>query len=109
MQVVTERGTVLRGDSAFLVLQPGRDGCQLGPFSALESGPAGRLFDAALAAVPSGGKLFLDAPLANRAATRMYRRAGLVSSGSAELMYAGMKPDYRPEMLFGLATMGSCG
>jgi hypothetical protein len=30
-------------------------------------------------------------------------------TGSTELMYAGVKPDYRPEMLYGLATMGSCG
>jgi hypothetical protein len=30
-------------------------------------------------------------------------------SGTTELMYAGARPDYRPELIYGLATMGSCG
>jgi hypothetical protein len=30
-------------------------------------------------------------------------------SGNNDLMYAGKKPHYHSEYLFGLATMGSCG
>jgi hypothetical protein len=30
-------------------------------------------------------------------------------SGSNELMYAGVKPAYQSEYIYGLATMGSCG
>jgi ribosomal protein S18 acetylase RimI-like enzyme len=103
------RGRLLQENSGFMVLQPCGADVQIGPFSALDSGTAEVLFETALRAIPLGTKVFLDAPVSNRSALRMFNRRGMRIAGRNELMYAGVKPDYRPEMLYGLATMGSCG
>jgi ribosomal protein S18 acetylase RimI-like enzyme len=103
------RGRLLLEESGFLVIQPCGEAMQLGPFSALDSSSAERLCDAALDTVPQETRVYIDAPLSNRSAVRLFSRCGMRITGSTELMYAGIKPDYRPEMLYGLATMGSCG
>lgn len=95
--------------AGFVVMQPCGDAWQFGPFSALDAGSAGRLFDdAALAALP-GTTLIADAPASNRSALRLYRRRNMRIAGSTELMYAGRKPSFHPELIYGLATLGSCG
>ncbi len=109
LQAVTQRGTMLKEEDGFLVVQPSGADRQLGPFASLDDGCAARLFDEALAVVPRGGKYYLDVPMSNRAAARLLRRRGAREAGSAELMYAGARPAYRGEYLYGLATMGSCG
>lgn len=103
------RGKVLCDDSAFAVIQPCGGDRQLGPFSARESAAAERIFDETLRTLPLGTKIYLDAPVSNRAALRMFNRKGLRISGTTELMYAGTRPEYRPELIYALATMGSCG
>ncbi len=103
------RGTLLLEESGFLVLQPCGADVQFGPFSALESGSAEQIFDTALRAIPLGTKVYLDSPASNHSALRLFNRRRMKISGSNELMYAGVKPDYRPERLYGLASMGSCG
>jgi ribosomal protein S18 acetylase RimI-like enzyme len=103
------RGRLLFEESGFAVIQPCGDARQLGPFTALDSGSAERLFDAAFRTIPFGAKIYLDSPVSNRASLRMFSRRRMRISGSSELMYAGLRPDYRPELLYGLATMGSCG
>lgn len=103
------RGGVLSENSGFAVIQPCGDARQFGPFTALDGGTAERLFEAALRAIPLGSKIYLDAPASNRAALHMFNVKRLKISGTTELMYAGLRPDYRPDLLYGLATMGSCG
>ncbi len=103
------RGRVLVKEPAFLVIQPCGEALQFGPFSALDTSRAEQLFDAALCSVPCGTKVYLDAPASNRAAMRFFKRRRMRIAGANELMYAGNKPLYRPEYIFGLATMGSCG
>jgi len=103
------RGLLAREESGFIVVQPCGEALQLGPFSALDSGTAEVLLEKALGTIPLGKKIFLDAPVSNRSALRLFNRKGMRIAGRNELMYAGAKPDYRPEMLYGLATMGSCG
>ena len=103
------RGRLLLDESGFAAIQPCGDARQFGPFTALDSGTAERLFNAALRTIPFGSKIYLDSPASNRAALRMFNRKQMKISGSSELMYAGTRPDYRPELLYGLATMGSCG
>jgi GNAT superfamily N-acetyltransferase len=103
------RGRLLLEESGFAVIQPCGDAQQFGPFTALDSGTAERLFDTALRTIPFGSNIYLDAPASNRTALRMFNRSRLKISGSTELMYAGTRPEYRPELLYGLATMGSCG
>lgn len=103
------RGTLLLEEAGFAVIQPCGDARQFGPFTALDSGTAEQLFDTALRTIELGSKIYLDSPASNRAALRMFNRRQLRISGSSELMYGGIRPDYRPELLYGLATMGSCG
>ena len=103
------RGTLLRQESGFLVVQPFGTAMQFGPFSALDSHTAECLLDAALGSVPHGTQFCLDSPASNRSALLMFNRKRMRIAGTTELMYAGKKPDYRPGYLFGLATMGSCG
>jgi GNAT superfamily N-acetyltransferase len=103
------RGHLLLESSGFMVIQPCGGAMQFGPFSAQDSGDAEYIFLCALGTVPQETRVYIDAPLSNRSAVRLFNRRGMRITGSTELMYAGAKPDYRPEMLFGLATMGSCG
>lgn len=103
------RGRLLLEESGFMVIQPCGAAIQLGPFSALDSSSAEYLCDAALGSVPRETRVYIDAPLSNRSAVRLFSRRGMRITGSTELMYAGIKPIYQPEMLYGFATMGSCG
>ncbi len=109
LEVTASRGTVWKNESGFIVLQPYDASVHCGPFSAVDSGSAELLFDAAITSVPSGIKILADVPASNRSASRFFRRRNMAVAGSNALMYAGRKPDYRPELLYGLATMGSCG
>jgi len=109
LAVTVGRGRLLQDGSGFISLQPCGDSVQLGPFSAVDSGCAERLFEAALQNVASGTKVFIDSPASNRAAVCMLNRKRIKVVGSNLLMYAGKKPNYRPELIYGLATMGSCG
>jgi hypothetical protein len=109
LAATTGRGKLLHDVSGFISLQTCGDSMQFGPFSAVDSGGAGRLLEAASRNVAFGTKVFVDAPASNRAALRMYNRKRMKIAGSNLLMYAGKKPAYRPELIYGLATMGSCG
>lgn len=109
LAVIAGRGRLLTGESGFLIIQPCGKARQLGPFAALNSSMAEKLFDDALCSVPCGTKVCLDVPASNRAAMRFFNRRRMRIAGANELMYAGVKPSYHPEYIFGLATMGSCG
>lgn len=109
LEVTTQRGVLLHSNDGFLGCQPCRAAIQCGPFAAHHAGAAAELFAEARARIPRTCKVLLDAPAANRDAQRLYRRTGMRVAGSCLLMYAGKKPAYRPELLYGLATMGSCG
>lgn len=104
-----ERGWVIPEETGFIVVQQCGKALQLGPFSALDGFTAEVLFEKALRTIPLGTRIFLDAPASNRSALRLFNRKGMRIAGRNELMYAGVKPAYRPEILYGLATMGSCG
>ena len=103
------RGRLLLHKSGFVAIQPCGEALQFGPFAALDCGAAARLFDTALRSISPGAKVYLDSPASNRAAMRMFSRRRMEISGTTGLMYAGRRPDYRPELIYGLATMGSCG
>lgn len=109
LEETSGRGHLMLENSGFVVIQPGVEAQQLGPFAALDAGCAELLFDNAVKAVDMGTKVMLDAPASNKSALRMFNRRKMGISGSNSLMYAGRKPDYRSELIYGLATMGSCG
>jgi len=104
-----DRGRAVCRESGFVAVQLCGDAFQIGPFSALESATAELLYESALRTIPLGKKVFLDAPASNCTALRLFNRRGMRIAGRNELMYAGVRPDYRPQMLYGLASMGSCG
>jgi ribosomal protein S18 acetylase RimI-like enzyme len=103
------RGRLMLDETGFAAVQPCGDALQFGPFAALDALSAERLFESALRSIPFGSRFYLDSPASNRAALRMFNRRRLRISGTTRLMYAGSRPDYRPELIYGLATMGSCG
>lgn len=103
------RGRLLHDESGFISLQPYGDSVQIGPFSAVNSASAEHLFGSARRTVRLGTKVFVDAPISNRSALHLFNRKRMKIAGSTLLMYAGKKPHYRPELIYGLATLGSCG
>src|SRR6185369_6136440 len=103
------RGRLLFDESGFAVIQSCGSARQIGPVSAVEVGRAEHIFETALRTVPIGTRIYLDAPASNRAALGLFNRKQLRIAGTNELMFAGTKPGYRPEYVYGLATMGSCG
>ncbi|OGU17987.1 MAG: hypothetical protein A2076_14100 [Geobacteraceae bacterium GWC2_53_11] len=109
LTATVSRGELLLDESGFIVIQPSATARQFGPFSALDAGVAGRMLNDAAKTVALGTKVLVDAPASNRSALRLFNRKNMRIAGSNELMYAGKKPDYRPELIYGLATMGSCG
>jgi ribosomal protein S18 acetylase RimI-like enzyme len=109
LAATSRRGTVLAGDGAFAVIQPCGRAVQLGPFSALSPDRAAGLLDEALNRLPAGTTVYIDTPARNREAVILFQDRGFRNHGTNLLMYAGVEPDYRPEYVYGLATMGSCG
>lgn len=109
MDAVSSRGEVVCSGEGFLVTQPVGAARQLGPFMAGSDAAAEFLFEETLRSVPSRDEIVIDAPAGNRSALRLYNRRNMRIIGRNELMYAGRRPCYRPEYIYGLATMGSCG
>ncbi len=109
LHTVSRRGFVKAEAEAFAVLQPYGKILQLGPWAALETDSAVRIFNAVMEMVPEGVKVFCDVPAGNCSAGEQLESYGFTIQGSNELMYSGVMPDYRPKHIFGLATMGSCG
>jgi GNAT superfamily N-acetyltransferase len=103
------RGKLLQQKSGFVVVQPCGTARQFGPFSAPGYSAAEALFKTALNTIPFGTGICLDAPSSNRMALLLFNRNRMRITGSNELMYAGARPAYQPEYIYGLATMGSCG
>lgn len=109
VKVTASRGRVLQQEAGFVVLQKCGNDRQLGPYCAVGYGAADALLKMALNSIPFGTKICLDAPASNRTALQLFNRNRFRITGSNELMYAGVKPAYQPEYIYGLATMGSCG
>jgi GNAT superfamily N-acetyltransferase len=109
LSAVTGSGRSLFAVDGFVTVRQCCERHQVGPFAAHDGRTAAELLNRALALVPAGAAICLDAPAANRLAPGMFTDRQFAVSGTTELMYAGARPDYRPELIYGLATMGSCG
>lgn len=109
LSAVMKRGESLVIKDGFATLQPCGDRFQLGPFVALNELIAADLLASVLHTKLKGATMYLDAPSSNRSALKLFNRNDFRVAGSNELMYFGEKPAYRPELLYGFATMGSCG
>jgi hypothetical protein len=109
LAAVVERGKLLMTEHGFLVVQPCGASKQIGPFSALDCSAADQLLESAFMSLPQGTTLCLDAPASNQGAMQLFKAKGLHTTGSNELMFAGEKPNVRPDLMYGLASMGSMG
>jgi GNAT superfamily N-acetyltransferase len=109
LAATVQRGILEQNPNGFITQQMTEGDIQFGPFAAQDAASAESLFDSAAGTVPKGTKILIDAPAANRSATRLFTRRQMQRAGSNLLMYAGRKPAYHPELIYGLATMGSCG
>lgn len=96
-------------DGGFLRCLQQEAGLQLGPWGATSDRVAGKLLAKTLQMVSGGGAIFLDVPEKNLSAARLLQANGFTASGSTLLMYRGKPPEYRPEVVFALASMGSYG
>jgi len=106
---IARRGSVLTSGSASAVIQPCKSFMQIGPIAAINPGDASDVMDMALAESPLNSKIYIDAPDSNQSAKRLLCEKDFVSNGENELMFSGVRPAYRPEYIYGLATLGSCG
>lgn len=92
----------------FMVRTPGDAGMHIGPWGAVSREAAASLLDSALAD-GIGGEVFLDSPERNRAAGELLYSSGFRVTGSTLLMCRGKTPEYHPEYVYSLASMGSYG
>jgi ribosomal protein S18 acetylase RimI-like enzyme len=101
------RGSFFSSSAGFICCQPWEDGTQIGPWGCLVEAQAPQLLDQALSDVK--GRVFLDVPASNLAATALLKQRGFAVKGRSTLMYLGSKPPYQPGKVFALASMGSMG
>jgi len=93
----------------FMVCTPGNEGVHIGPWGAVSREAAAAVLGAALSGEGTGGEIFLDSPENNRSAGEVLLSSGFRVTGSTLLMYRGREPEYRPEYIYSLASMGSYG
>lgn len=103
-----QEGVLCAGGGGFLILQPLGDRFMIGPWGGKTADEAREMFTSAGTFFPSVG-FFVDTPAGNREATRFLSALPCRTAGETLLMWRGKRPDYRPDMIWGLATMGSCG
>lgn len=110
LRTVTKRGIVNAHGRGFAVTQPWPGSKQLGPWiSSREDARA--LLDQvlALALEENGSPIFIDVPDRNEHSASILSSRGFVIRGTTTLMYRGKRPNYRPERIYALASMGSMG
>ena len=107
LETACARGVLHGGVDSFLCCQPWKEGTQLGPWGALAAAQAEALLDTALAGL--SGTAFLDVPARNVSAAALLTRRGFAIKGTNILMFLGVVPQYEPERIYALASMGSMG
>ncbi len=109
VSAVAERGMVVQYADGFCMLQPTEESIQLGPWGCRRPEIAESLLTQTLAVVSPSTEVVLDTPEANHHAATLLSAQGFSSCGASALMYRGSRPDYSPERIFALASMGSSG
>lgn len=97
------------GEEGFLISTAMGEGLHIGPWGAASARAATHL----LAQLNGHGgrevQTFLDVPEGNSSAGNILGANGFSVKGSTLLMYRGRTPEYRPEYIYSLASMGSYG
>lgn len=103
------KGRLFSACDGFLYRHRYAGGVQLGPWGCLTPETARRLLEQALQPSEKSAATFLDMPESNRKGAKLLSLNGFGIAGSTLLMYRGIRPAYRPELIYGLASMGSFG
>lgn len=103
------RGPLARGERGFLLAQQWPLGIQFGPWCGHDETEAALLFGRALVGIDTDTPVFLDVPERNEVASLLVRAADFTLRGWNSLMYAGQRPDYRPALVYALASTGGMG
>ncbi len=104
-----KRGEIFGGPGGFLVIQGDSVLMQAGPWGCINPQKASMLLDAAMAKIAGTGEIVLDVPGKNAAAASLLASRGFGIAGRTSLMYRGTAPLYKPEIIYGLGSMGSMG
>jgi GNAT superfamily N-acetyltransferase len=108
-ETLSENCCSMTAHDGFMVCTPGGEGLHIGPWGAVSREAADSLLGAALSGEGTGGEIFLDSPENNLSAGELLLSSGFRVTGSTLLMYRGREPEYRPEYVYSLASMGSYG
>lgn len=104
-----EKSAVFSKKDSFLVRSSFEDCCHIGPWGAFSRKSAADLLDDAIGDGEGEVEAFLDVPESNFFAGEILLSKGFSVSGSTLLMYRGIVPEYCPEYVYSLASMGSYG
>jgi hypothetical protein len=96
-------------EEAFLVQTATDRGQHIGPWGAASPSTAAALLETAMNGEGPPVEIFLDSPERNHAAGEILSERGFAVCGSTLLMCKGRVPQYRPEYVYSLASMGSYG
>jgi len=92
------------GLAGYGVMRTCRSGYKVGPLFADDPELADRLFAALKAHAPDGAPVFLDTPQVNAAALDLATRHGMTVVFETARMYAGNRPEFPMQRLFGITT-----
>lgn len=81
----------------------------IGPFGAASESAAAELFGRFRALGTEECDAILDVPAKNSSATKLLVSSGFTTIGVTQLMYRGTTPEYHPDKIFALASLGSYG
>jgi len=96
-------------EDAFLLQTATAAGLHIGPWGATSEPAAAFVLETALSGEGKVTEMFLDSPEKNHAAGELLAAKGFSVCGTVLLMYKGKEPEYRPEYIYSLASMGSYG
>jgi hypothetical protein len=104
-----EKGSFFSSENAFLLQTAIDSGLHIGPWGAVSAKTAGEILVEALSGEGPIVDIVMDVPENNHAAGELLLSQGWAVFGSTLLMYKGRIPEYRPEYIYSLASMGSYG
>jgi len=96
-------------EDAFLLQTAVESGLHIGPWGAVSAQAAASVLDLAVSGKGDVVAMFLDSPEKNHAAGKMLSAKGFTVCGTVLLMFKGKEPEYQPEYIYSLASMGSYG
>lgn len=103
------QGRLLSSSGCAMVIQKLDSGALIGPWGADSPKTAEFCIQTALYSGVASGSTFADVPGSNSPAGCLLETFGFDICGETVLMYCGDTPEYRPEVIFALASAGSIG